>query len=221
MTRFERALADLKQQVIAMGGLAESMITDAWQGVLTQDRALLERVLVKEPRLDQVQVDIDRDAVRLITLFAPVARDLRFLLTIARITAEIERMGDEAVDTCEYSAFVDRPPEPGGDLRRMADCVLSMVREAVQVFAEERPDRAAGVMRLDAHVDTLYSRVVRDLLAAPPDAADARPRTAGLVLLARSLERIADHATNVCEEVLYFVEGADVRHQSGDRLLGP
>ena len=166
-------------------------------------------------------MEIDQEAVRLITLFAPVARDLRFLLMVARITSELERMGDEAVDSCEYGTFVAAPPLPSSDLARMAEFVLSMVREAIQVFADEQPQKAEAVLRRDAQVDALYSRVFRALLAQPGEGSAASAGSTGLVLLARSLERVADHATNVCEEVLYFVEGADIRHQTLDgRLSG-
>jgi phosphate transport system protein len=186
---------------------------------MRQDRAVLDRVLAKEPMLDRLQVEIDQEAVRLITVFSPVARDLRFLLMVARITSELERIGDEAVNTCEYGAFVATPPRPASGLAHMADSVLSMVREAMQAFADEQPQQAEVVMRLDAHVDAQYAQVLRDLHAHPPEGSDAGAGSTGLVLLARSLERIADHATNVCEEVVYFVEGADIRHQTLDGPL--
>lgn len=212
MNRLEQELAALKRRVLEMGSLAESMVTDSWSGVARSDAACLAGVVGNEPTLDRFQVEIDREAVRLIAIFTPVAHDLRFLLMIARITSELERMGDQAVDNCEYAALIGDTP-PTGDLATLADFVQRMVREAMQAFTQEDRQRAEAVMQLDAQVDTLYSRVFHDLLEHAPD--DNRTRSTALILLARSLERIADHATNVCEEVFYLVEGADIRHQSG------
>ena len=101
---------------------------------------------------------------------------------------------------------------PSGDLAALADFVRRMVHEAIDAFTAEDPRHAENVMQLDARVDALYSQVFRDAMERPPD--DNRTRTTGLILLARSLERIADHATNVCEEIFYLVEGADIRHQT-------
>jgi phosphate transport system protein len=211
MTRLERELADLKQRVLEMGRLTESMVTDSWQGVAQSDSARLAAVVASEPVLDRFQVEIDREAVRLITIFTPVARDLRFLLMIVRITSELERMGDQAVDNTECAALSSNMP-PTTDLTILADFVRRMVHEALEAFAQEDPRRAAAVMQLDAQVDALYSQVFRDLLEHP--VGSDRRRSTGLILLARSLERIADHATNICEEVFYLVEGADIRHQA-------
>ena len=211
MNRFEQELADLKHRVLEMGTLAESMVTDSWHGIVRNDAACLERVVANEPTLDRFQVDIDREAVRLLTIFAPVARDLRFLLMIARITSELERMGDHATDNCEYAGLIG-DMHPSADLTELADFVRRMVHDAMQAFTQEDRRQAEAVMQLDAQVDALYSQVFRDLLERAPDS--SRTRSTGLILLARSLERIADHATNVCEEVFYLVEGADIRHQT-------
>jgi phosphate transport system protein len=210
MNRLEQELAELRQRVLEMGTLAESMVTDSWSGVSRKDAACLARVVANEPTLDRFQVEIDREAIRLFAIFTPVARDLRFLLMIARITSELERMGDQAVDNCEYVALIGDTPPPA-DLATLADFVGRIVREAMQAFTDEDRRRAEAVMQLDVQVDALYSQVFRDLLEHAPG--DNRSRSTGLILLARSLERIADHATNVCEEVFYLVEGADIRHQ--------
>jgi phosphate transport system protein len=194
-----------------MGTLAESMVTDSWSAVARNDPACLAKVAASEPPLDRFQVEIDREAVRLIAIFTPVARDLRFLLMIARITSELERMGDQAVDNCEYAALIGDTP-PTADLATLADFVHRMVHDAVEAFAHEDPRQAEAVMELDAKVDALYSQVFSDLLEHAPG--NSRTRGTGLILLAKSLERIADHATNICEEVFYLVEGADIRHQA-------
>jgi phosphate transport system protein len=210
MNRLEHELAELKCRVVEMGTLAESMVADSWHGVARHDPACLARAAANEATLDRSQVEIDREAVRLITIFTPVARDLRFLLMIARITSELERMGDHAVDNGEYAALIG-DARPSADLTALADFVLRMVHDAMTAFADEDPRHARAVMQLDARVDALYSQVFRGLLEQAPG--DSRMTGTGFILLARSLERIADHATNVCEEIFYLVEGADIRHQ--------
>jgi phosphate transport system protein len=212
MNRLEQELAELKQRVLEMGTLAESMVADSWYGVARRDASCLARVVANEPTLDRFQVEIDREAVRLIAIFTPVARDLRFLLMIARITSELERMGDQAVDNGEYAGLIG-DMRPTTDLTTLADFVRRMVHDAIKAFTDEDPRQADAVMQLDARVDALYSQVFHDLLEHTPG--DNGTRSTGLILLARSLERIADHATNMCEEIFYFVEGADIRHQAG------
>ena len=214
MTRFEHELTTLKRRVVDMGELARTMVGESWLGVVQPDPGRLAFVLANEPKLDQYQVDIDREAVRLIAIYAPVARDLRCLLMIARITSELERMGDQAVDNCEYASLLSDGAPPDGDILTLAQCVTAMVRDALQAFKDEDPRKAQEVMSVDDRVDALYSQAFRNLLEHAPADAVGRTRSTGLILLARSLERIADHATNVCEEVFYLVEGADIRHQA-------
>lgn len=219
MKQFESALAELKRQVAAMGALAESMARDSWEAIVRPDPAARDRVLANEPTLDRCQLDIDEDSVRLIARYAPVARDLRSLLMIARITTELERMGDHAVDNCEYGVLLGDGLPLGEELPDMADCVFGMVRQALEAFEAEDPGKVEVVLQLDDRVDALYTRVFHRAVEEAPAAADNRARSTALVLLARSLERIADHATNICEDVFYLVKGADIRHQPpvGDR----
>ena len=214
MKKFEQELATLKQRVLDMGALAESMVNHSWQGVAERNQRSLERAAADEPGLDRFQVDIDREAIRLIAIYAPVARDLRLLLMIARITSELERIGDQAVDNCEYARLLNEAPPSAGNLATMAGVVRRMLNEALQTFRDEDAAKAQAVMQLDDQVDALYSAVFRELLDRAADDSGGRAQSTGLILLARSLERIADHATNVCEEVFYMVEGADIRHQT-------
>jgi phosphate transport system protein len=197
-----------------MGALAESMVVDASRALTGTDAALIQRVRRNEPTLDRFQVEIDREAIRLITIYTPVAKDLRFLLMIVRINTELERIGDQAVDNCEYVEQLTGTRPQLDDLSHMSDIVLSMVQDALQAFRDEDTQKAQTVMRMDDRVDALNAQVFRDLLEHPAADADSRARTMRLILVARSLERIADHATNICEEVFYLVEGADIRHQT-------
>jgi phosphate transport system protein len=214
MKHFQEELAQLKQRVLDMGSLAESMVAGASRALVKGERALVAQVRTSEPKLDRLQVEIDREAIRLITIHTPVAKDLRFLLMIARIISELERIGDQAIDNCEYMELLTDPPPPLDDLSKMSDIVLGMVHDALRVFQEEDAQQARAMMTVDDQVDALNGRIFRELLEHPAADPAVRAQCMSLILIARSLERIADHATNVCEEVFYLVEAADIRHQT-------
>jgi phosphate transport system protein len=220
MKHFQQELSELKRRVLNMGALAESMAADSARAVLEADKTAVPPVLANEPVLDRFQVEVDREAIRLITIYTPVARDLRFLLMIARINTELERIGDQAVDNCEYGGLLTHPHPPLPDLSSMSKIVLSMVHDALEALRDEDTDLAQSVMRLDDRVDRLNGQIFRELLEHPAPDADSRARSMSLILVARSLERIADHATNICEEVYYLVEGADIRHQTVENGSG-
>jgi phosphate transport system protein len=214
MKQFQQELTALKQRVVDMGQLAASMVAGSSDALIKAERSRIAHVLANEPTLDRFQVEIDGEAIRLITIYAPVAKDLRFLLMIARINSEFERIGDQAVDNCEYLNLLTDPQPPLEDLSTMSAIVLGMVHDALQAFQQEDTHKAHAVMLLDDRVDALNAQVFRELLEHPAADADSRARSMSLILVARSLERIADHATNICEEVFYLVEGADIRHRT-------
>jgi phosphate transport system protein len=214
MKRFQQELAQLKQRVIDMGSLSESMVGGASRALIKGERATIQQVRTSEPQLDRLQVEIDREAIRLITIYTPVAKDLRFLLMIARINSELERIGDQAIDNCEYVELLTDPPPSLNDLSEMSDIVLGMVHDALRAFQEEDAQAAQAVMKVDDQVDALNARIFRELLEHPAADPAIRAQCMSLILVARSLERIADHATNICEEVFYLVEAADIRHQT-------
>jgi phosphate transport system protein len=213
MKQFQQELTALKQRVLDMGTLAASMVAGASDALIKADQARIQEVLAREPRLDRYQIEIDHEAIRLITIYTPVAKDLRVLLMIARINSELERIGDHAVNNCEYPQLLAYPQPPLEDLSMMSAMVLAMVRDALQAFQREDTELAQAVMAKDDQVDALNSQIFRRLLEHPVTDAGSRARSMSLILVARSLERIADHATNICEEVYYLVEGADIRHR--------
>jgi phosphate transport system protein len=215
MKKFERELATLKQRVVEMGALAESMVSGASDALINTDRATIEQVRTSEPRLDRFQIEIDREAIRLITVYSPVAKDLRFLLMIVRINSELERIGDQAMDNCEYVEILpsDPPPKPLRELSEMSVMTLGMVHDAMQAFEHEDTQKAQAVIGLDDRVDAMNAETCRGLLERNTTNPDIVTRGIGLILAAQSLERIADHATNICEEVFYLVEGEDIRHR--------
>ena len=214
MKRFEQELDSLKQRVMEMGRTTENMVSQSTAALLDHDTGAIERVLADEAKLDRFQLEIDGESVRLITIYTPIAKDLRFLLMVTRINAELERIGDQAVNNCEYVQTISRSPEvPLNDISRMCQITTAMVRDALTAFDQEDTVMAQSVLKSDDEVDQLYNQTFSDLLADPADDEDRLSRSMNLILVARSLERIADHATNICEEVIYMVNSEDIRHQ--------
>jgi phosphate transport system protein len=215
MKKLEHDIEQLKTRVIEMGGLAEQMVAWASDALIKRDKAIVARVAEAEQRLDRFQIEIDSEAVRLITIYTPTAKDLRFLLMVVRINTELERIGDQAMNNCEYvEMFMSEPPaRPLQDLAKMTEITCEMMHGALNAFAREDIAAAEQVMKMDDAVDALNRRTFEDLLTDHVNDRELIKRSMSLVLLARSLERIADHAVNICEEVIYLVKGEDIRHQ--------
>ena len=213
MNRFEQELLHLKHRTLQMGAMAESMVAASSNNILHPERTVMRQVLTTEPDLDGMQIEIDREAIRLITIYSPAARDLRFLLMLVRINSELERIGDQAVNNCEYAELLlnQPPPEPLEELSLMSATSLEMTRGALQAFEAEDVRQARAVMERDDEIDAMNARLVRDVLCHKASDSEIAARSIAL-LIGRSLERIADHATNICEEVFYMVKGEDIRH---------
>ena len=221
MKKMEHDLSVLRQRVIDMGNLTEQMVLQAIDAVTdASDHAIVERVMQEENRLDQMQLEIDKEAVRLLTLYSPVAGDLRLILSISRITAELERIGDHAVNMCESLQLMisENQLQLMPEVQKMAVVVKAMVSDALNSFVQSDIRKAKATIASDNMVDALNDQVVgevlslevvREMLKGPKEVAGALAQ----VLIARSLERIADQATNVSEEVVYMVKGDDIRHQ--------
>jgi len=219
---FDQELGALKQNVLTMGVTAEQMIRDSMRALVDRDEKLIADVQSREDETDRLQVAIDDHVVRLIVTHAPVAQDLRFLLMVTRINTELERVGDQAVEICHnVKLLLDVPPlKPLASLPNMAELTQRMLNGAVQAFAEKSPERALEIIRQDDQVDALNDQIFRELLTYMMSDTKNIPRALALILTARSLERIADHATNICEEVVYLVKGQDIRHQARPPRVG-
>jgi phosphate transport system protein len=214
MKRFDQELAALKRRVVEMGDLAESMIDLSMKALTSRDDESFQAVLAQEDRLDQMQVAIDNEAVRLLTVYSPVAGDLRFILMVSRINTELERMGDHAVNMCEeIQLMAESASDVPAEIPKMGKTARGMVRDALQAFYLADSSKAEAVIATDDLVDTLNDQVVRQVLGKRGDISTSL----AMILFAKSLERIADQATNICEEVIYMVRGADVRHHHAEQ----
>jgi phosphate transport system protein len=209
--RFDEDLYKLKQDVLAMGAVAEGMIRKTMGVLVDRNPALVQEVLAAEDKVDAFQRSIDNETVRLIGVYTPVARDLRFLLMITRINAELERCADHAVSIChsyQKLNLLEEPPlKPLVDLPRMAGITEQMLHRALEAFLKGSEGDAEVVIQTDDQVDRLNDQIFRELVTYMLGDPRSISRSLGLILTAQAFERIADHAVNIAEDVVYIVRG--------------
>jgi phosphate transport system protein len=214
--RFDKDLAALKQNLLFMGALAEGMIRKTMNALVDRNPSLIEDVLKDETRMDDFQRSIDNETVRLIGVYTPVAGDLRILLMITRINAELERCADLAVSICygyeNLKLLEESPLKPLVDLPRMAMLTEQMLHRSLKAFMSGSADEALSVIKTDDEVDQLDDQIFRELLTYMLGDPRNISRALGLILTARAFERIADHVVNIAEDIVYIVRGEDIRH---------
>ena len=214
MKKFDEALAALKQRLVDMGELGQGMMAQALKALIDRDAALIEKVMADERTMNRHHIEIDNEAILLLAVYTPVAADLRVLLMISRINSELERIGDQAVNMCDYVKLLVSEPQlkPLVDLPRMAELASGMVRGALEAFVDGDDQKAREIRNSDDLVDDLNDKIFRELLTYIASSPVNIKRAIALILTGRAIERIADHATNICEEVVYLVLGKDIRH---------
>ena len=213
--QFDEDLNRLKERLLTMAATAEQMIRDTTNMLLEWNLALFEPVRTSETTMDKFQRDIDEETVRLIAVHTPVAGDLRLLLMVTRINAELEHIADHTMDIGFYAKtmFKGPPLKPLVDLPRMAEITMGMLRGSLDAFSAAASDKALAVIAMDDKVDDLNDQTFRELMTYVLADPKAITRALELVLIARSYERIADHAVNIAEDVVYMVKGEDIRHR--------
>jgi len=197
-----------------MGGLVESAISTSLLWLTEGREPSGEEIRDVENRINQLHIEIDEVAVRLTALYQPVAKDLRFLTAAIKINSDLERMGDLVVNVSERAASFlhSAPPQPKIDFPRMSRLVQSMVRRSLDAFVQRDEDMARAVLLADDEVDDLKDTVYSEMLAKAEHGEYPVRAAFDLIFVAHNLERIADHATNIAEDVLFLVKGVDVRH---------
>ncbi|MDI6774660.1 MAG: phosphate signaling complex protein PhoU [Verrucomicrobiota bacterium] len=212
--QFDDDLTRLRGQLLAMGATAERMIRDATAGSTESDAERLQTLAANEDKMDRYQRDVDEETIRLICVYTPVAADLRELLMICRINAELERIGDQTMNISYYAETLLREPplKPLVDLSRMSDIASKIVRKALDAFTQASADLARQVIAQDEQVDDLNDQIFRELMTRVLADPKTMPHAMALILVARAFERIADHAVNIAEDVVYIIEGRDIRH---------
>ena len=214
---FDEELEKLRRKLLTMGAMAEQMVRDTTASLVNRDLDRFEPVRQAEDRMDMLQREIDEETVRMIGVFTPVAADLRMLLMTTRITAELERIGDKTMDIGFYAKtlFGEPPLKPLIDIPRMAEIATNMLRKVLDAYTEGAAEKALEVIAMDDEVDDLNDQLFRELMTYVQQDATAISRVLELILIARSYERISDHAVNIAEDIVYIVKGQDIRHLKG------
>jgi phosphate transport system protein len=213
-TRFQQGLDDLRTKLLKMGGLAEQAVDRACQAYIERDLSRCHMVLENESLINVAEREIDEQAFDLLALQQPMAVDLRFILAVTKINSDLERVGDQAVNIAErVMDMVELPPaELPVDIPRMATASSAMVRRALESFIEGKAELAQAVLEMDNVVDRMRDEAFISLTRKMNQTPEVTRQALDALLVARNLERVADHATNIAEDVIFWVRGADVRH---------
>ena len=212
---YREELGILKETVLRMGGLVEQMTHRAIQALVERKSEMLAEVSAMEVQVNQLHIDIDEICLEMIALRQPTAADLRFIAAAMKINTDMERIGDQAINITERAEFLLTVPpvKPLIDIPRMAEIAKEMLRDALDAFVNGNDELAYETIKKDDLVDQLKDQVFRELLTYMMADPSTIPRALDLILVSRHVERIADHATNICEDVIFMIQGKDVRHQ--------
>ena len=218
---FEIDLSELKERLLWMGSLAERAVHQAIHAVLDGQESLAQEVLSGEPAINDLQIEIDDRVVQLLALHQLMAADLRFVLAVSRINNDLERIGDQAVNISQSAQRILRHPrvKPYVDLPRMSELAEGMVRDSLTAVVNRDVELARTVVLRDDQVDQLRNQIFRELLSYMMENSAVIFQSFELILVAKNLERVGDHATNIAEDVIYMVAGHDIRHAApADRI---
>jgi phosphate transport system protein len=217
LSKFFEELEQLKKKLLEMSSLVEAGIERSVRAVVHKDRGAAAEVLANEDRINSIELEIDALAIDLLALHQPMASNLRFIIAVLKINSNLERMGDISV-TIAHSArsLIDAPSiRPIVDIPLMAGLVQSMVRKCLDAFVARDTSLARSVLISDDAVDSLRTACYHQLVSFMEQDPGNVPQALNLLAVTRSLERLADHSTNIAEDVLFYVKGIDVRHHSG------
>ena len=219
--RLDQDLNRIRQSLLRMAGTVEEMVARATQALLEREETLWREVVRQDREVDQMEIDIDEACQSVLSRKQPAAGDLRFLVAVMKINSDLERIGDSAVNIAQSVLQLnDQPPlKPYIDLPRLSLLVQDMVRRSLDAFVRRDARLATEVCESDDAVDGLYKQIFRELLTYMIEDPKTVSRALHLLLISRNMERIADHATNIAEDVIYYVEGRDIRHSKGSNLL--
>ena len=212
--KFDEELKNLKDKILKLGALVEEQVQNAVNALVKRDSSLAKDVIEKDTQVNRIEVEIDEECIRLIALRQPVGVDLRFITTAMKLVTDLERIGDLAVDICERAMELNLEPQlkPFIDIPRMADISMQMLKGALDAFVNRDSKLAQEVCARDDEVDNLNVQIFRELLTFMVEDSHTITRAVRISYISKYLERIADHATNIAEMVVYLVEGKIIRH---------
>jgi phosphate transport system protein len=211
---FDDELANFKEKLLTMGSYAESAVSQAVQSVVERNDTLALQVQQNDDLMDQLEVEIDDLAISLLAK-APLASDLRLITVAMKISRNLERVGDEATTISRRAMELNQEPplKPFMDIPRMAGIALGLLKESLDSFVRKEPEKARAIVPRDKEVDALNRQMYRELSSYMVENPSTISRCLNLMTVAKSLERVADHAANIAEEVVYLCEARDIRHE--------
>lgn len=211
----ERELDILRDRLLLMGGEVELSIQRAVHALVRRDSEVAEQVIERDSVIDRLELEIDRQSIDVLTLRRPVAREMRLVITITKITPILERIADHASSIARAALELNDEPELaiGGEITEMSELALEMLQSALDAFTANDADRARELIAKDEKIDAIYERSVADLLRSMSQDAGKSTRLARLLFVAKNLERIADYVKDICELTVYMKEAVFIKHQ--------
>jgi len=221
-THLEKELQELKENLLKMAALVEEAIRDAVQSLAKRDSDLAQKTFGFEDRINKLEIAIDDMCLKLLALRQPMAADLRFITSAMKITTDLERMGDQAVNIAERAISLNQEPQLKRyiDIPKMAEIAQSMVKDVLDAFVNHDSKLARSVCERDDLVDGLNDQVVRELLTYMMSEPKTITRAVHLMIVCRCLERIADHATNIAEDVIFMLDALVIKHHADAKEMG-
>ncbi len=212
--KLDREMNSIKELLLGMGQIVEDMVSNVINALITGDENILKTIPDSENRVNRLQVDIDEYCLRIMALYQPTASDLRFLMGVAKINSELERIGDHAVNiSSSVLKIIKNPPiKPYIDLPKMTDIASLMFRDSLNSFINSDVDKAKSILLRDDEVDRLRYKIIDELKSIMARDVSTIDTALGLIITANNLEKIADHATNIAEVVIFVAQGKDIRH---------
>lgn len=216
-THLEQELENIKSRIFEMADLAIESIAKSVQALKESSAELAERVMREDSALDNLEVEIDNECIRVLVTRQPAAVHLRFVLAMLKINTDLERIGDLSTNIATEAVNLHGRPtlKPLVDIPRMAELCIGMLRDVFDAFTERDAEKARGIIARDHDIDTLNMQVYRELFTYMAENAHNISHALGLIMVAKALERIGDHITNIAERAIYYIEGVDIRH-AGD-----
>jgi phosphate transport system protein len=221
-THFQKELQELKQDLLKMAALVEEAINTAVQSLVKRDSDLAKKTFEGEDKINTMDIDINSKCLNLLALRQPMAIDLRFITSALKIITDLERMGDQAINIAERAISLNEEPQlkPYNDIPKMAEITQSMVKDVLDAFVNRDSKLARSVCARDDLVDGLNDQVFRELLTYMVSDPKTIKRAVQLMIVCRCLERIADHATNIAEDVIFMIDALVIKHHADTKEEG-